>query len=357
MTRILTASLTLVFLMHSVMPLLAFETDQYNLPPQQLADIGDEVTEYVAKQVLLATAKLNSQIAASEACLSLRSKGCDSPEKERRDLAYLRSEQAIAKAVYELLSGGNLMTTKFGKWMQGHKFRSQPASYKAPYLESIYVIKPSNYATLSPTIRMYGHEFGIDKLEHLFQQGHQYFEKVNDSIKAGRPREAAVKVAIEWGKRTERTYYGILTSGVYSNADLFANYAGLRFYEGLTRSTEIGGSTRPAMLKLREGRWHPAGEEILAAHLLKPFISDHMNEAFNPSAFRVTLIRSVRRSVRKYSCEEWTTGFPTMTSAILQKRFSSLEKWHGEDYGHTKRRGFVNIGEICFGADDPGRSG
>lgn len=339
-----------IILLLSAMPATAFETDQYNLPPEPLADVGDEITEYVAGQLQFAAAAVNARIAAAEACLAASdvSKGCDTPKQLRKDHEYLRSEPAIGQAVYDLLSGGNLMTTKFGRWIHSHKFRDQPASYKAPYFESIYFIKPSNYLTLSPTIRMYGHEFGIDKLEHMFQQGHQYYERVDEAMKEGRSREEAVKKAIEWGKLTERTYYGILTSGVYSNADLHANYVGLKFYEGLTRPVKIGDATRPAMLTLNGGRWHLAAAETLQEHLLKPFISDHMNEAINPSAFRFTLINSVKRAVKKNSCPQWKADLPDLTAKELSDRARSLELWNGEDYGHTKRRGFVNIGEICF---------
>ena len=40
-----------------------FETDQYNLPPVPLADIGDEVSEYVALNLRAAVDKVNSDIA------------------------------------------------------------------------------------------------------------------------------------------------------------------------------------------------------------------------------------------------------------------------------------------------------
>ncbi|CAN5380256.1 hypothetical protein BH20ACI2_BH20ACI2_21660 [soil metagenome] len=349
-TKIISAFLTVVFLLHSVPAILAFETDQYNLPPEPLADIADEINEYVARQLRLAAAGVNARIAAAETCLASKASGCDRPEQLKKELEYLRSEPVIGQTIYELLGGGHLMTTKFGKWIHSHTFRAQPASYKAPYLESIYLIKPSNYVTLSATIRMYGHEFGIDKLEHLFQQGHQYYDRVNEAAKDGEPPEQAVKKAIEWGKRTERTYYGILTSGVYSNADLHANYVGLKFYEGLTKPIEIAGSVRPAMFGLKQGRWLLADDKTLRGHLLKPFISDHLNEAFNPSAFRITLVSAVKRSVKKNSCHDWTNNFPDLTAKKLSDRARSLELWNGEDYGHTKRRGFVNIGEICFSA-------
>ncbi len=338
----------MAILIAPVVPVSAFETDQFNLPPKPLADIGDEVTEYVSGQLALAAAKLNDRISSAESCLSSKKKGCNDAAALDKELKYLRSEQALAKAVYDLLSGGNLMTTKFGNWILDHKFRAQPASYKAPYLESIYLIKPSNYVTLSPTIRMYGHEFGIDKLEHLFQQGHQYYERVDKAMKDGKPREEAVKKAIDWGKRTERTYYGILTSGVYSNADLNANYIGLKFYEGLTRPVVIGDTTRPPMLERNNGRWHLTDSKSLNEQLLKPFLGEHLNEAYNPSAYRFTLVGSVKRAVKRNSCDDWKQNFPALTATLLTEEARELELWHGEDYGHTKRSGAVNIGDICF---------
>jgi hypothetical protein len=347
-TKILSPFLIIAFLFSPGLRISAFETDQFNLPPEPLADIGDEVTEYVAAQLRTAVAKLNDRVARADECLSAKKKGCEGPDKTQKELEYLRSEEALAKALYDLLSGGNLMTTRFGKWIHDHKFRAQPAAYKAPYLESIYLIKPSNYLTLSPTIRMYGHEFGIDKIEHLFQQGHQYYERVNDALRDGKPRNEAVKKAVDWGKHTERTYYGILTSGVYSNADLNANYIGLKFYEGLTKPLMIGLSTRPAMVELKGGRWHLADIVILRDHLLRPFIGEHLSEAYNPSAYRFTLVGAVRRAVKRYACAEWHKRFPALTAAQLADEARSLEQWHGEDYGHTKRGGMVNVGDICF---------
>jgi hypothetical protein len=347
-TKIFSTLLILAFLACPVLRTPAFETDQFNLPPVPLADIGDEITDYVGGQIALAAAKINDQITSAELCVETKKKGCASTDKTRNELDHLRSEQPLARAVYDQLSGGNLMTTKFGKWIDDHKFRAQPASYKAPYLESIYLIKPSNYVTLSPTIRMYGHEFGIDKLEHLFQQGYEYYQRVNKALKEGKSREEAVRKAIEWGKFTERTYYGILTSGVYSNADLNANFIGLRFYEGLARNVRIGDSTRPAMLELKDGRWHLAEMDTLREHLLRPFVGEHLNEAYNPSAYRFTLVGAVKRAVKRHACGEWRQRFPSLSAAQLVDEAKELELWHGEDYGHTVRGGMVNISDVCF---------
>jgi hypothetical protein len=332
-------SLSLLLLPTTVLP---FETDQFNLPPVPLADVGDEVTEYVETQLRIVVDKLNAEIVRRERCVEVRTKGCESVEKEREKLARLRSHEGLAEAFYEHIAGGNLMTTKFGKWMNSHKFRGQPARYKAPYKESIYILNPFNYATLSPTVRLYGHEFGIDKLEHLFQQGYQYYKIVNEGIKKGLTTEEATKKAIQWGQKTERTYYGLWTSGVYSNADLFANYAGLKFYQRLTEPIVIGERNCDPLFNLDSGRW----KQTQATDLVKPFIANHMNEALNPSSYRITLIRSVRRSVTKYACPEWQTLSPSINE--LDAISKAVKRWNDQEYGFVSKDRTIRVRELCF---------
>ncbi len=343
--NVISAFLCSLMLLNSVT--LAFETDQFNLPKVPLADIGDEVSEHVVEVLQTTVDKLNAEIAKAEKCLEIKTKGCDSLDKLREKLRQLRSDEALSEAFYNQIAGGNLMTTKFGKWMNSHDFRSQPARYKAPYKESIYALNPLNYATLSPTIRMYGHEFGIDKLEHLFQQGYQYYKIVNDAIKKGSTPEQATQKARKWGQKTERTYYGLMTSGVYSNADLYANYVGLKFYQGLTKPLRRAETERPASVRLSDGRWQVI-DEGLKENILKPLITDHMNEALNPSSYRATLIRSVRRSVTKYVCPEWRKLYPSVRPSILYLASDSLTHWNDQDYGFTSKDRTVRLSELCF---------
>ncbi len=324
---------------------LAFETDQYNLPPVPLADIGDEVSEYVEDKLRLAVAKVNTDIGKKLNCLEIKAKGCGSADDERKKLAWLRSNDAVAYEFFKLTGDGNVFTTKFGNWMRSHKFGCQPDRYKTSYGESIFFLNPTDYLTISPTVRLFGSEFGIDKLEHFFQQGYKYYTIEKESSANGKsPHEAAQK-AIKWGQRTERTYYGLLASGVYSNADLYANYAGMKFFQGLTKPLEINDKTRPATLELKDGRWFVVAT---GEHLIKPFMTDHMNEALTPSAFRFTLVRSVRRAVKKHACSDWRTAYPELTKADMANRSKALEVWNGEDYGFTKKDRIVTIAGTCF---------
>jgi hypothetical protein len=84
--------------------------------------------------------------------------------------------------------------------------------------------------------------------------------------------------------------------------------------------------------------------------LLKPFISDHFNEALNPSIFTSNLGWRwyIRRTVKKRSCEQWFKRYPDLSRNGLEKRSQALRLWNGEDYGFTGSKHFVTIANTCF---------
>lgn len=331
---------------------LAFETDQYNLPSVPLADIGDEVSRYAEDNFVAAVNKVNAEIATLEACLdgaAARPKNCGSADDVRKKLALLRSNDAVAHEVFKLLGDGSLFITRTGKWFNKHKFAATPDRYKTTYGESIYIFMPFDYASLSPTINLYGAKLGTDKIEHFFQQGYKYYTIRNDEIASGKPDTEAEKKAVAWGQRTERTYFGLMVSGVYSNADLYANYAGMKFYSHLTTPLKIGETTRPAILTLADGRWKVNKNIDLRETLIKPFLTDHLNEALNPSGYAFNIYPTVKRVVRDQACPEWRNLMPDIKKADLEMRSASLENWNGEDYGFARKGWSVPLAETCFG--------
>lgn len=341
---ILASLICIAAILHPI-AVLGFETDQYNLPPVPLADIGDEVSEYVEDNVRKALANLNKEIAENEDC---RRRSCKPVKKIEQRLAYLRSEEAVARAVFRPLGGGFVPFTRSGSWMESHKFREQPARYKTGYSESIYALTPTNYFTISPTVKVYGVEMGTDKIAHFFQQGYTYYRIYTEAVTKGATSEAAIAKAVKWGRQTEHTYFGTLVSGVYSNADLFANYVGMEFYQGLTRELEVGGIKRPAILELVNGRWQIRSDVDLKAVLIKPFMTDHMNEALNPSMFIAGLRSHVRKKIRKRSCPLWLQAFPGLNRMQLEADTAQLETWNGIDYGFKRSSKPITISNICF---------
>jgi hypothetical protein len=315
--------------------------------------VGEEFTEYVEQNLKKAVEKINSEIAQRQICLEnhkRKSRDCESPEREKARLSFLQSEDAVISEVYKLLGTGFPPFTRSGSWVESHRFEHQPARYKTGYLKSIFATLPTNYITISSTVKMYGSEFGTDKIAHIFQQGYTYYKSYKRNITKGKKEAEAIKKAIDWGKLSERTFYGTLVSGVYSNGDLAANYAGMKFYQGLTREISIGGNKKPSILLLRNGIWTYNETINLREMLFKPFVSDQLNEALNPSIFTKGLgIRAfVRRTVRKQSCKQWKTKFPELSVRFLADTTQSLKLWHGEDYGFTDSKNFVTIVNTCF---------
>jgi hypothetical protein len=331
----------------------AFETDQYDLPPIPLADIGDEVSDHIQQKLHEAMDKLNSQIVKCESCLerSARSKGnpCNATEAKAR-LQYLRSNDAVVHAAYEALGTGIPPLSQLETWIEKHRFQDQPARYKTGFWRSIFLVWPADAMTISPTVNLYGSEFGTDKIGHTFQQGYSYYQIYNRALAEGAAPDEARRKAVQWGQRIEDTIYGTLITGVYSNGDLFANFVGMKFYQGLTQEIKVRSDKRPAIVILTNGVWAFNDRVNMREVLLKPFISDHLNEALNPSIFTEMLgLRwYVRRKVANSSCAQWSNRYPGLSRARLKEETRYLESWYGEDYGFTNSEHFITIANTCF---------
>lgn len=330
---------------------LAFETDQFNLPPEPLADIGAEVSEYVKENVALAMKKINAEIKQRRDCAENRlPKNCDSAAKNRQRLNYLRSGDAVEREVYKLLGSGFPPFTASGSWVESHRFKAQPARYKTDFKTSIYAAFPTNYFTISATVNLFDARFGTDKIAHIFQQGYTYLRIYKRASARGLLKPQAIKKALDWGRKSERTYYGTLVSGVFSNGDLAANYAGFKFYQNLTGEIKIGEATKSPLAVFENDEWKFNETVDLGENLVKPFVSAHLNEALNSSIYTnlFGLRDAVRRHVKKRACAEWKRAFPNFSRGDYEKISNDLQTWNGEDYGFTANKNFVTIANTCF---------
>ncbi len=330
-------------------PIFAFETDQYNLPKEPLADIGDEVSQYVAENIQEIIAKVNAKITHSQNCLDKKSsKNCSSDEAEKAQLEKLRSDKIIAKEIYKRLGFGLVAKTKIGTWLDKHKFIKQPARYKTSYKNSIFFTTPINYFTISPTINLYGYQVGTDKIAHIFQQGYTYHQKFNHAKEKGLSDAEAIKKAINWGRMSEKTFYGTLVSGVFSNGDLAANYAGIKFYQNLTQSIKIGQEIKEPLLIVENGLWKINGN--ITERLIKPFVSNHLNEVYNPSIFinAFGFYSTVKKIIKKNACQDWLKTYSNLTPNDFDLMSDKLNMWYGEDYGYQPSERFITISITCF---------
>src|SRR5690606_8800015 len=76
-----------------------------------------------------------------------------------------------------------------------------------------------------PTMRVAGVHVSFDKLGHFFIDGRQYYAAFHEALAEGLSEEAARQTAIvEVGIRSETYIQGNAISGVFSYADLEANW-------------------------------------------------------------------------------------------------------------------------------------
>ena len=68
---------------------------------------------------------------------------------------------------------------------------------------------------------------GMDKLGHFFVEGHEFYKR------AYLDDDGSIEKAIDWGIDTENGKFGLVTTGVFSHADLVANFNGMRFWNEL----------------------------------------------------------------------------------------------------------------------------
>lgn len=77
-----------------------------------------------------------------------------------------------------------------------------------------------------PVLSLDGLRVGTDKFEHFFDLGFRYY-------RAAFLKNQGVDAALKLGESTEFGFLGMITTGIYSYADLASNFQGMRFWNDL----------------------------------------------------------------------------------------------------------------------------
>jgi hypothetical protein len=318
----------------------AEETDQFTLPPYALQDIGPTAS----RKLYTVLEKIRKQTNAEIQILLPKA---EHGRYAASELALRRNGTYLANLLYKNTGPG------FPRWLRSkHSPNEQPWEYKEARLwRTVYWLvfsqSPLFIIGLAPTINMYGYYFGTDKLGHFFMQGHTYYTLYMFYLNHGKSAAQAHKAMITYGQILEQTYLGTLINGVYSNGDLSGNYAGWKFYMNLTQPVKIGNRTLPPIMVLRGNRWE-FSNHINQNTLLKPYISDNLNEAYNPC--RYTFMRSqIRRQIKK-RCPDWIKR-EGLTRQVVKAKLNETKRWHGEDYGHWLPASNAVTLDACFGGN------
>jgi hypothetical protein len=126
------------------------------------------------------------------------------------------------------------------------------------------------------TIKLNDVLIGSDKIGHFISQGRKYYRRFR--------RSGSEVQAAEQSAYTERALFGSMTTGVYSNADVVANYEGHRFYRSLFEDDIVPG--KPAILRWGTDGWSIQREFDWADH-----VNAYWDEALNVNHYDAALYR------------------------------------------------------------------
>lgn len=236
------------------MPLVAGETDPYT---NRDIDIDDSIE--------ILDAKVNEALDRISANWS---RGCN--------------ERAFIFAVYRDL-GGLHWVDKIERWAM-----FEPDIHRLPSnrADSVYAEMPflrssgARIGNFSRTINVNGIYMSTDKLGHFFSQGRKFYTRHE---RLGTVAQAARRTA-----RWEGFIWGQLLSGIYSNADLVANYEGFLFYRGLFNDGVV--NDQEAIFHCQDGSLVKRREFTWADH-----VNSLWDEMINPSYFKQSLVPAIER--------------------------------------------------------------
>lgn len=326
----------LLTLAAAALPAAAHETDQFTIPPsREFADYGPYFNSWVYAAIERGVEKTNSKIKMAS-------------ERRFWDVEQMQSPDEIARSVNSQFPSALFLIEGLDKMALSPQTREQYpgriTGYKPDRGVRKYVELPLNpfNAWGCATIKVYDVYLGTDKLGHFVDMGIHYFRAYRMAIRDGRSEEEAIRRALHLGTHdpimSERGLLGLGTAGAYSNADLVANYMGMVFYRSLTEPVMLKGQLRPPMLERDGDYWKIAPHIRRDNDFFSLFISDHLNEAFNPSLYLTRFRPGIRKAIRENRAElmeRYTDRHGNRLSAEeFRRKAHFLATYYGFDYGH-----------------------
>jgi len=218
----------------------AYETDQFSHRLEPIADSTELLDERVNRSIETSVADWNGP----------------------------RKDWKFVNAIYHDI-GGHHWVDKIERWaMDSDQVeRLQPSRRESIYQgHPFWATRVAAVFGVGPTIKLNGQLIGSDKMGHFLSQGRKFYRRY---MRSGDESKAA-----EHSAYTERAIFGQMTTGVYSNADLVANYEGYRFYRSLFEDDIVAG--KQAIVAWEDGRWIVQRSFTWADH-----VNEYWDEALN----------------------------------------------------------------------------
>lgn len=304
---------------------LGYETDQITDRTLALADATEVID-----------ARMNALLVEAAARANARTR-CQGDDDELRE-ALAREIVSLTSRPHPVPHRGAARSLGYGQYSAW--IETSPEVDRRDFLARDDVFGPVRVrdsavlalAGVCSTIRVGDVLIGTDKLDHFLDTGYHY------------TRRPDADAAIRYGTRTERSFYGLWTSKAFSYADLAANEAGYRFYEGLLTpgSAVVRGADRCAL---------PTG-----TFTWRDWITPEMDEAWNPSVYTRRVGAIVRAHVASQParyCPTWEAlGGPDYDAHLAAL---AVPPYVGPR--HPRREDPYGLGDLCRVPADVSSSG
>jgi hypothetical protein len=352
-SRLLSAALAALLLAGAV-PAQAHESEQYSLPAgRDFADLGPLLSRNFLAAIRDAVAQTN---AAIDAVLATG--------EQPAQLQALQSADHIAGQVWarlfftypanELLDLGLISSATRAQYPGlVTMYRPVDSIYDDPLL-MMDVSKSVRAFFRAGTVSAGGVLLGTDKIIHFINVGRIYHLHYLDAVANGLSEQDAAWHAVQaTGANpllSEDGLLGLYTTGIRSNGDLAADYAGLKFYRNLSEPVRIGSTLLPPMLQRVGPHWRVAVQDEDA--VFTRFVSPHWNEVLNPNSY-LAYVGDRVRSVIGSRCDDVADWFrdgrgQPLDTVWFVARQHELVTYHGEPYGHQLPAEHpVSVADIC----------
>ncbi len=269
-------------------PGFSLETDNFLVWGKQLEDSSEQINAYINNKVRLVLNEINS--------------------KRRK-----RSCEKVRDKIINSFRG--FITHPMEHWAEANLevFPSESISSDRDYSDiSIYSTSYFDfrkYISLSRNININGVYMGTDKLSHWMSTGERYYRRYMRALNSGKSIKDAYREAINYGIFLDRYVLGGYSSGVFSLADLEANFQGMLFNE---KFCQIGESDN--FITSKNGLWSLQHEIDV-----RNYVNPNWDETFNPSFFAPRTWKKVKKNFLKENCQK-------ISENVFKDRFERYRK-------------------------------
>ncbi|WP_119006082.1 hypothetical protein [Vibrio halioticoli] len=190
---------------------------------------------------------------------------------------------------------------------------------------------------LDHVVNVAGVYFGTDKISHFLGSGYEYYARYLKAIQKDSQEFSQAK-SIIWATKMEGGLLGIKVVGVYSYADLEANYQGFEMARDLCRLQHIENA----------GGW-----SFSQPVDMRKYVNPNWDESFYLSTYSDSRAKKVKQNMQLHEgvCEnrqqlwvkqqrqfylQWESGYPPFDQETLNSSFSTYLLTLAQHYAHQE---------------------